>query len=98
MGDSVAVLVQRHRGAILELARRYGATNVRVFGSVGRGEATSNSDLDLLVDMEAGRSLIDRIALKQELEALIGCPVDVVGSRALHWSIREQVLAEARPL
>jgi hypothetical protein len=98
MRESLPVLVQRHRAAILELASRHGATNVRVFGSVMRGEATDSSDLDLLVDMEAGRSLIDRIALKQELETLIGCPVDVVGTRALHWSIREQVLAEARPL
>lgn len=98
MREPLALLVQRHRTAILELARRYGATNVRVFGSVVRDEATASSDLDLLVDMEAGRSLIDRIALKQDVEALLGYPVDVVSTRALHRSIRDHVLAEARPL
>jgi len=71
---------------------------VRLFGSVVRNEARKSSDVDLLVKMERGRSLLDRIALKQELEDLLGCKVDVVTERALHWYIRDRVLEEAVPL
>ena len=66
-----------HRRAILELATRHGARNVRVFGSIARGEDRPDSDVDLLVDVEPGRSLLDVIALEQDLEALLGRPVDV---------------------
>ena len=69
-----------------------------MFGSVVRNEARKSSDVDLLVKMERGRSLLDRIALKQELEDLLGCKVDVVTERALHWYIRDRVLEEAVPL
>ena len=71
---------------------------MRLFGSVVRNEARRSSDVDLLVKMERGRSLLDRIALKQELEDLLGCKVDVVTERALHWYIRDRVLEEAVPL
>src|SRR5258706_15493665 len=65
------------RTAILEVAQRRGARNVRVFGSVARGEAEETSDLDLLVDMEPGRSLLDLSALERELSELLGCRVEV---------------------
>ncbi len=91
-------LLRVHRGAILRIARDHGAANVRVFGSVARGEARPDSDVDLLVEMEASRSLLDHTALWQDLEALLGGKVDVVSDQALHPRMKEQVLAEARPL
>ena len=87
--------LRRHRDAILSVAVRHGASNVRVFGSVARGDARPDSDLDLLVDLEPGRSLLDHVALIQDLEDLLGRKVDVVESQALHWYIRDRVLAEA---
>ena len=87
--------VQKNRNEILRLAREHGAHNVRLFGSAARGEDRPGSDLDVLVDLESGRSLIDHIALKQDLEDLLGRDVDVVTERSLHPRIREQVLREA---
>lgn len=86
---------QMVRAEILRVATEYGARNVRVFGSVARGQANANSDLDLLVNLDAGRSLLDLIALKQELEDLLGREVDVVTEAALSPYLREQVLREA---
>lgn len=93
-----SVLSADRRAAILELAREHGATNVRLFGSAARGRARPGSDLDLLVDMQPGRSLLDHIALEQDLEDRLGAPVDVVTERSLHPRIRERVLREATPL
>jgi len=72
------------RREILAIAAKHGARNLRVFGSLARGEGDGDSDVDFLVDMEEGRSLLDRIALWQHLEDLLGCKVDVVSERALH--------------
>ena len=69
--------------AIAAIARRYGARNLRVFGSVARGEADEGSDLDLLVDLEPGRNLFDLGGLALDLEDLLGCSVDVVTERGL---------------
>jgi len=80
------------------LAERRGARNIRVFGSVARGEAGPESDLDLLVEMEPGRSLLDHIALIQDLEEVLGYRVDVVTEAGLRERIRPRVLREARPL
>jgi uncharacterized protein len=85
----------QQRDTILLVAQHYGAYHVRVFGSVARQQDTALSDIDLLVEMELHRSLLDRIALQQTLEDMLGCQVDVVTEQTLHWSIREQVLAEA---
>jgi len=87
-----------HREEILRLAAHYGATNVRVFGSVARGEAQPGSDVDLLVQMEPDRSLFDLAALVMELEALLGRPVDVMPDDAIYWLLRRRILSEAQPL
>lgn len=92
---SLPATIQAKRADILRIARLHGAGRVRVFGSAARGEATPQSDLDLLVEFEPNRSLLDQVALIQDLESLLGCKVDVVEPDALHWYIRERVLQEA---
>jgi predicted nucleotidyltransferase len=91
-------LLKAKRQEILAIAAKHGARNLRVFGSVARGEGGKRSDIDFLVDMEKGRSLLDRIALWQDLEDLLGCKVDVVSEKALHWYLRDSVIEDATPL
>jgi len=91
-------LLQAKRDEIMRLAAQYGAYNVRVFGSVARGEADLDSDVDFLVDMEKDRSLFDMGALLMDLQALLDCPVDVVTEQGLRERIRDRVLKEAMPL
>jgi uncharacterized protein len=83
---------------IVRVARLHGAHSVRVFGSRARGDSRPDSDLDLLVTMDPGRSLLDLVAIKQDLEDLLHCPVDVVTERGLSPYLREGVLAEALSL
>ena len=83
---------------ILRIAHMHGANNVRVFGSRARGDARPDSDLDLLVTLEPNRSLLDLVAIKQDLEDLLDWTVDVVTERGLSPYLRDRVLAEARPL
>lgn len=90
--------LQEKREEILRLCETYGARNLRVFGSVARGEANTQSDVDFLVEMEPGRSLFDLGGLQYELERLLGRPVDVVTERGLKARIQERVLREALPL
>jgi hypothetical protein len=90
--------LQGKREAVLRLAAKYGARNVRAFGSLARGEADESSDVDLLVELEPGRSLFDLGGLQFELEALLGGRVDVVTERGLKRRIRERVLQEAVPV
>ena len=91
-------LTAETRDLILRIAEGHGAHNVRVFGSVARGEATENSDLDLLVEFEPDRTLLDHSHLVLDLEDALGCKVDVVTPQSLHWYIRDRVLIEAVPL
>ena len=95
-GLGIEELIGGRREDVLALAARYGVTHVRVFGSVARGEATENSDIDLLVRKTTAWSLLDRIRFQQALERLLGRPVDVVTERTLHPRIRERVLREAK--
>lgn len=92
---SLDELIKTKREDILRTASKYGAYNVRVFGSVARGEADEKSDIDLLVDMEPGRSLFDLGGLLTDLEELLGCNVDVVTEKGLRDRIRARVLKEA---
>jgi predicted nucleotidyltransferase len=88
-------VVKQKREEILQIAAGHGARSVRVFGSLARGDARPDSDVDLLVKLDPGRSLLDIIAIKQDLEDLLGRNVDVVTEAAVSPYIRDQVLREA---
>jgi len=94
----IGEIVKTKRQQVLEIARQHGAYHVRVFGSVARGETQPGSDIDFLVEMEAGRSLLDMGGLVMDLQQLLGHSVDVVTERGLKSRIRDRVLAEAIPL
>jgi uncharacterized protein len=86
------------RKEILGFAASHGARNIRVFGSAARGEAGATSDVDLLVEMEPGRSLLDLVGLWQDLEDLLGTHVDVLSDGGVSPHLRERIYAEAVPL
>jgi predicted nucleotidyltransferase len=87
--------LDKNREKILRIAASYGARDLRVFGSVSRGEANLKSDIDILITLETGRSLLDIVALKQDLEDLLGCKLDVVTEEAVSPYIREEILSNA---
>jgi len=90
--------IEEKRDEILRVAIHHGARNIRLIGSVARGEAGADSDLDLLVDLDQGRTLLDHAALILDLEALLGCKVDVATERGLRERAKNRVLKEAIPL
>ena len=90
--------VSGKRSEIMRIPQRHGAFNIRVFGSVARGDSDEKSDVDFLVDMESGRSLLDLGGLLFDLQDLLGIPVDVVTEKGLRPRIRERILHEARSL
>jgi len=92
---TLAQLLGDKRQDILRLATQHGARNVRVFGSLARGEARPDSDVDILITLEPERSLLDLIGLQQDLEDLLGCKVDVVTEASVSPYIRPQVLQDA---
>jgi predicted nucleotidyltransferase len=91
-------LLRRQRADVLRLAAAHGVTDVRVFGSVARGEADEQSDIDLLVSVAPERSLFDLGGLLMDLQDLLGRQIDLVTERGLRPRLREQVLREALPL
>lgn len=93
-----ASIVRERRRELLDLARRYGARNVRVFGSVARGEARPDSDVDLLIDLEPGRTLLDLIGLRQDASELLGVDVDVVTLDMLREPVRHEAERDAVPV
>ncbi|MCB2160664.1 nucleotidyltransferase family protein [bacterium] len=95
---SIEKLLREKRREILELASKYGAFNVRIFGSTISGKRRPDSDVDILVTLEPDRSLFDLGGLQFELENLLGVKVDLVSDDSLHWFIKEQVLEEAKAL
>ena len=94
----ITEILGQKKQQILALAARYGASNVRVFGSVADGTADETSDIDFLVDLEQGRSLFDLGGLLMDLQGLLNREVDVVTENALHWYIKDRILNQARPL
>lgn len=88
-------IIQDRKEQILALAAKYGASNIRIFGSVANGTADENSDIDFLVDMEKGRSLFDLGGLLMDLQELFNRKVDVVTEKGLHERIRERVISQA---
>lgn len=90
--------LRRHRTAVLQTANRHGAVNVRVFGSVARGQDTHESDIDLLVDLNPGTGLVPLEALKRELAAILSADVDIVPADSLRPSVKAEALADAIPL
>jgi len=91
-------LLRKNRQQILQIAKKHGAGNVRLFGSLARGEGDEASDIDLLVTFDEGRSLFDHAALILELQDLLGCQVDVVSDQGIKPRIRQRVMDEAIPL
>ena len=95
----LAVALRTHRGEINEAAERVGARNVRVFGSVARGEDTLESDVDLLVDFPVReRGLLPLLTLAEQVERIVGRRVDVAAAEVMAGPVRERALAEAVPL
>ena len=94
----ITEIIGEQKEQILALAAKYGASNVRVFGSVVRGTADKDSDIDFLVDLEEGRSLFDLGGMLMDLQDLLQRGVDVVTEKGLHWYIKDKILKEAKPL
>ena len=92
---AIEEIIKEKREEILQIAARRGAYNLRIFGSVARGDAGPDSDLDLLVDMQPGKGLLDVGGLLMDLQDLLGCRVGVVTEKGLRGRIRERVLREA---
>lgn len=93
-----AALVRRHRRRLLAAARKHGARNVRLFGSAARGNDSAASDVDLLVELDPDRTLLDLVAFRQDASDILGVPVDAATPGILKAAIRERVIAEAVPL
>jgi predicted nucleotidyltransferase len=91
-------LLKVKRDEILRITKKHGAYNIRIFGSVSRGEDDQDSDLDILIDLEPDRSLLDHAGLMVELQELMDCKVDVVTEKGLRPRIRDRILREAIPL
>jgi len=87
-----------NRTAILEIGKRHGANNMRLFGSAARGEMGPDSDIDFLVELEKGRSLVDQAALMLDLKELLGRKIDIVEPSGLHRYIKDSIISEATPL
>jgi predicted nucleotidyltransferase len=90
--------IQQRKKEILVVARQHGIVNVRIFGSVARGDDNPQSDIDFLVDLEEGRTLFDLGGALVKLQELLGRKVDIVTERGLHWYLRKEIMKEARPL
>jgi uncharacterized protein len=91
-------VIRARREAILGLAKQYGIRRVRIFGSVARGEDHAGSDIDVLIEFEPGRSLLDQVGFRQDLEEMLGRPVDVVSERGISPYLEAEILKAAIPL
>jgi uncharacterized protein len=91
-------ILKQHRDELIAIAAKYGVKNLRVFGSVVRGESSEQSDIDFLASLDRGVTLMKMSALRRELEALLGCRVDIISDNGLHERIKDKILSEAVPL
>lgn len=91
-------IIKRKRSEIKKISQLHGVRNISVFGSVASNSAGVDSDVDFLVDLDEGRSLLDLGGLLMDLQELLGCKVDVVTKKGLHWYLKDKILKEARPL
>ena len=94
----ISEIIHNKREDIIRLSARHGARNIRIFGSVLRGEERMDSDIDILVELEKGRSLLDISGLSLDLQQLLGRKVDVLTEKSLHWYIRDRIVKEARQI
>lgn len=90
--------IKKHKNEILAIAAKYGAHDVRIFGSFARNQAGDNSDVDFLVQLDPERSLFDLGGLLYDLQVLLHRKVDIVTEKGLHWYIKDSILNEAKPL
>ncbi len=91
-------LLKKNRQKLLDLAKQYGAYNLRIFGSVLRGTDTKDSDIDFLVSFQEGTSLFDRGGLVSDFKDFLGCDVDIVSDKTIKSSLRDEILSSAQPL
>ena len=98
MTQKIMNRLREKREDIMRIAESNGARNLKVFGSVARGEEGPESDIDFMVEMEPGRNLLDMGRLLMDLQDFLGCKVDIVEPEGLHWYVRKKVLGEAVPL
>lgn len=91
-------LLRAKKQEILRIAKEHGVIRIRTFGSVARGEATEKSDIDFLIRLGEGRSLLDLIGFKQDIEELLGRKVDVVSEGGVSPYLKDRILHEAAPL
>ena len=91
-------LILNSRNEILELASKYGCTDVRIFGSVSRGDERDDSDIDFLVNIDENHTLLDMVGFQADLQKIFHRKVDVVQETSLHWFIKKQILGEAKPI
>jgi predicted nucleotidyltransferase len=95
---SLKNILKQRRSEIYKIADHYGVNNIRVFGSVGKEMEEPDSDVDFLVDLENGRTLLDLGGMAYDLQQLLGRKIDIVTEKGLHWYIKETILNEAEPL
>ena len=95
---TIKYTLKKQRKEIYQIARLYGAHNIRIFGSVNKKSDKPDSDIDFLVDLEKNRSLLDLAGLVYDLQQLLNRKVDVVTENGLHWYPKETILKEAEPL
>ena len=95
---SIKYFLLKHRDEIIQISHQYGANNIRIFGSVAKGQDGPDSDVDFLVDLETGRSLLDLGGLSVKLQQFIGRKVDIVTEKGLHWYIKNRILEESEKI